>query len=446
MTAHSERARQLVHVSMGAFALLLRYLTWWQAALLAAAALTFNLLVLPRIGRRLYRPGELARGVPAGIVLYPAAVLVLIVAFPARPDIAAAAWGILAAGDGLATLVGRAVRGPRLPWNPEKTVAGLAAFVLFGGIAGVLLALWSRPAVHPAPAIGFSVIAPFAAAIAAGFVESIPVRLDDNIAVPAAAAAVLWSGSIISPDLAANAPALVAERLPLAIGLNAAAAAMGVAARSVSGSGAICGAIIGILIQVGSGVRGWVLLLITFLAATISSRLGLRRKTLLGIAEERGGRRGPGNAIANTGIAAVAAVLSILTPSRDLALVAFVAALTAGASDTLASEIGKAWGRRTYLLTGLRPVRPGTTGAVSMEGTLAGLAGAFGLASAGIALGLIPAAALVPVVLGATAGTYAESALGATLEGPGILNNDVLNFLNTTIAAVTAIVLMRVTG
>ena len=43
---------------MGAFALLLRWLPWWQAVILAAAALAFNLLVLPRVGARLYRPGR----------------------------------------------------------------------------------------------------------------------------------------------------------------------------------------------------------------------------------------------------------------------------------------------------------------------------------------------------------------------------------------------------
>src|SRR2546428_2834819 len=48
--AHSEHARQWVHVGSGLFALLLRVLTWWQAAALAATALTFNLIVLPRIG------------------------------------------------------------------------------------------------------------------------------------------------------------------------------------------------------------------------------------------------------------------------------------------------------------------------------------------------------------------------------------------------------------
>ena len=95
------------------------------------------------------------------------------------------------------------------------------------------------------------------------------------------------------------------------------------------------------------GWPGWALLLLTFVAASVSSRLGLRRKMLLGIAEERGGRRGAGNAIANTGVAAIAALL-VAGRRRlaDAARLAFVAALAAGGSDTIASEIGKAWGRR----------------------------------------------------------------------------------------------------
>src|SRR5262245_59276486 len=161
---------------------------------------------------------------------------------------------------------------------------------------------------------------------------------------------------------------------------------------------------------------------------------------LLGIAEERGGRRGAGNAIGNTGVAAAAAVLAITTHGEAAAMVAFVAALTAGGSDTIASEIGKAWGRHTVLLATLRPVPPGTSGAVSLEGTAAGLVGALVLALAGIALGLVPAHALAAVVIGATIGSFAESLLGATLEGPGIVNNDVLNFLNTAIAAWSAVV------
>src|SRR4051794_8212084 len=108
---HSESARQWVHIGSGAFALLLRYLTPWQASALAAFALAFNVAALPHIGgRRLYRAVDEARGFPLGILLYPLAVLLLTLVFPSRPDITAAAWAVLALGDGTATLVGRASR------------------------------------------------------------------------------------------------------------------------------------------------------------------------------------------------------------------------------------------------------------------------------------------------------------------------------------------------
>ena len=207
----------------------------------------------------------------------------------------------------------------------------------------------------------------------------------------------------------------------------------------MSASGAIAGAIVGILIYAGTGPGGWVLLFAAFLAASLTSRLGLQRKTLLGIAEERGGRRGAGNAIANCGVAVVAAIAAVTTPHAHGALVAFVAALAAGASDTVASEIGKAWGTSTFLVTTFRRARPGTPGAMSLEGTAAGIVAAAALAALGVALGLVPASAIVPAVVGATSGALVESALAATLEGPGILNNDMLNFINTAVAAAVAV-------
>lgn len=127
MAGFSEIRRQLTHILVGAFALLLRWLTVWQAAGVAIAAIIFNLVVLPRVSRNVFRPGDLDRVTESGIVIYPVAVLALILLFPHRPDIAAASWAILAAGDGLATLVGAHVRSPKLPWNRDKSVAGLVA-------------------------------------------------------------------------------------------------------------------------------------------------------------------------------------------------------------------------------------------------------------------------------------------------------------------------------
>jgi uncharacterized protein (TIGR00297 family) len=440
---YSESARKVVHMAAGGCALLLRYIPWWQAAILAGAAIAFNLIVLPRFGRRLYRPADHLHRFPAGIVLYPISVLLLILVFPNRLDIAAAAWGILAIGDGMATLVGKPYGRTRLPWNPGKSVLGTCAFVICGGIAGAFLAWWCRPQVVPPPYLWFSLGVPFIAALAAAFAETIPIKLDDNVSVPWTAAAVMWSLSLVSEDLVWQSLQQGWIAFAVVVAVNVVVASAGYAARTVTRSGAIGGGVIGSIIAASVGWGGWMLLFATFLAAAVSSRLGLRRKTLLGIAEERGGRRGVGNAIANTAVAAVAALMAVLTYAHDPSLLAFATALAAGGSDTIASEIGKAWGKRTYLVSTLRIVPPGTSGAMSLEGTVAGLGAAFALAGIAILLNVVPATALFPIAIGATIGSLCESMLGATLEGPGILNNDVLNFLNTAVAAVAAIFLAR---
>jgi uncharacterized protein (TIGR00297 family) len=343
----------------------------------------------------------------------------------------------------MATIVGRRVDGPRIPWNREKSLAGSVAFVSFGAVAAVLLCWWCAPAVIPPAYPWFIVAGPILAAGTAAAVETIPIRLDDNVSVTATAAAVMWWLSLVSEDAVVVAMANSVRLLPATVSVNVAVALLGYFARTVSVSGAVCGALLGTAVMLSAGWGGWILLLATFVAAVIASRLGLRRKALLGIAEPRGGRRGGGNAFANTGVAAAAGVLAATSYASGPAMIAFVAALASGGSDTIASEIGKAWGRRTFLFPSLRSVAPGTSGAISLEGTAAGLLGAVALGSLGVALGLVPGSALLPIVAGATIGSFAESAMGATLEGPGFVNNDVLNFLNTAIAAAAAVLIAK---
>ena len=82
---------------------------------------------------------------------------------------------------------------------------------------------------------------------------------------------------------------------------------------------------------------------------------------------------------------------------------------------------------------------PGTPGAISLEGTIAGVVSAFLLATLGAALGLEPASAIWIVVVGATAGALVESAFAATLEPRGILDNHLLNFIDRAVAAAVAL-------
>jgi uncharacterized protein (TIGR00297 family) len=207
----------------------------------------------------------------------------------------------------------------------------------------------------------------------------------------------------------------------------------------LSASGAIAALILGAMIFLGGGPAAWVLLVLMFLCATAASRIGLERKTRLGISEERGGRRGAANVIANCGVAAVAAMAAVWTPYAVEARVALAAALIAGGSDTVASEIGKAWGRGTFLVTTFARVKPGTPGAISLEGTGAGLLAAIVLAAFAAWLGLLTGGLITAVVAAATAGAFVESVLAATLEARGVIGNASLNVINTAVAAALAL-------
>ncbi|MGH9348075.1 MAG: DUF92 domain-containing protein [Vicinamibacterales bacterium] len=433
--AYSETRRQVVHIAMVGWAFLLRALEWPQAAALAAAALAFNAFLLPRAGGRvILRPEDAAHGVAPGILFYPFSVLLLILLFRSRLDIVATSWAILAVGDGAATIAGRRAGIRRLPWNRDKTWAGTAAFAVLGGAAAVLLCWWTQPGLStPAPA-WFVFGAPWLAAIAAALVETIPVRLDDNLSVPFAAAATLWVASLADATTVQIMAGGAAGRLLPALAVNAGFATVAYLEGAVTRPGAIAGALIGVTVYLGAGWEGWLLLCSAFACAVVTSKTGWRRKALLGIAEEHEGRRGAGNALANCLVAAIAALVALTSPYQDAAWLALVTALTAGAADTVASEIGKVWGRQTVLVIGFRPVPPGTPGAISLEGTIANIVAAFGLAGLGAALGLISSAAVPLVACAALAGAFAESVLAATLEKPGILNNDLLNFLNTAVA------------
>ena len=86
---------------------------------------------------------------------------------------------------------------------------------------------------------------------------------------------------------------------------------------------------------------------------------------------------------------------------------------------------------------------PGTSGAVSLEGTLAGASAAAVLAAIGAALGLVPASAIAPIAIAATLASFAEGWMAIHWEASGVLNNDSLNFLNSLLGAALALLWWR---
>ncbi len=441
-----ELARKLVHVGCVGFAFLLRYMSAGQAAAMAAAACLFNWQVLPRVGGKgLWRGADHAKGYPIGILLYPLSVLGLVLWFRSSLWIAAALWGVLAVGDGMASLVGQTVGGPRLPWNERKGWAGLVAFVLFGTLAAAVLIAWTArlPLALGSWHAERTIALAFCVSLACALVESIPTTLDDNLTVPLAGAVLFPLFAQADPLILATDPDL-GRRVALGLVLNGAISLVAWRARSIDGPGALSAIVIGTAITAGLGVPALALMVTFFVVGTAATRLGYRIKAARGIAQERGGARGWRHAWANGGVPALLALLAGLTavPLRDLLVLAYSGAVATAAADTCSSEIGKAYGRRTFLITSFRPVPPGTEGAISLEGTLGGLLGAILVAAVGAALGVYswPLAGLV--TLAGLLGSLAESVIGTVAERRGWLDNDLLNALNTAIGAAFAVLLI----
>jgi uncharacterized protein (TIGR00297 family) len=252
------------------------------------------------------------------------------------------------------------------------------------------------------------------------------------------------------------------------IGLIAAAsiAALARAARSLTTSGAVAATVIGTL-AVTVGWNWGALLILYFVSSTVLSRLGRAEKEeLTSPIVAKSGQRDALQVFANGGVFAAAAIAMLIDPSlRWVALGA--GSLAAAAADTWATELGTLYGGVPSSILTWRPVPPGTSGGVSLIGTLAALGGAGFVAVLARLLGWTPRMANL-VALAGIVGAMVDSVIGATLQsrrwcdacheeterpmhdcgavtrprwGVRWLDNDVVNFLSNAAGGIVAALL-----
>ncbi len=200
--------------------------------------------------------------------------------------------------------------------------------------------------------------------------------------------------------------------------------------------------ILGVILWGTLGWRGYAVVLVYFAVGSAVTKIGFRQKEAEGIAEKRSGQRGPENVWGSASTALVCALLTLVLDAEwtPLLWLGYVASFSTKLADTTASEVGKAYGKSTFLITTLQPVPRGTEGAVSLEGTLAGILGSLIIAGLAWILGVISPLEIGITAIAALVATSLESVIGATLQRRwGWLTNEVVNGINTFLGAAIAI-------
>ena len=184
-------------------------------------------------------------------------------------------------------------------------------------------------------------------------------------------------------------------------------------------SGANAAFVVGTVIF-GLGGWQWAILLLTFfITSSALSRAFKERKREANEKYAKGGQRDAGQVFGNGGIAALFVALHVFFPEATWPWLGFAASLAAVNADTWATELGVLNPTSPRLITDLRKtVEKGTSGGVSLVGTLASLAGAgiIGLEAALFNPSGINWIFLVLVTIAGLLGALFDSLLGATVQ------------------------------
>jgi dolichol kinase len=186
-----ERLRQVTHASIG---LLLCLMIWFLGIettsnfvllgtcvgilIIHLMLIGFKLPGIDKLVERLERTGVITG---EGSMYYALGVLFALGLLRENSAAAISVVLILAFGDSLATYIGRYYGKHKLPWNKNKTLEGSIAFA-----AGAMSALL----IMPVPTTILVVILATA-------VESLPIRLDDNITLPVATSLLFYFLQIV---------------------------------------------------------------------------------------------------------------------------------------------------------------------------------------------------------------------------------------------------------
>ncbi|MGK7344698.1 MAG: DUF92 domain-containing protein [Candidatus Nitrospinota bacterium M3_3B_026] len=347
--------------------------------------------------------------------------------------IAAAAFALLGARAGFLALVPLAAIGS--PWLYPAVSAASAALLLIGRGAGRAAGwrVFSSLSFASLAGLSYSYLVlpsgwPFSGlwavlgALAAGLAGALGVMAPVGVFSPAAGAAGAALALYSLPELRIE-NLLYTESLLIGAGLSAALGLAAWAHGKIDGRGLAAGAALGTVIYTSAGTPGFLMLFFFVAGAVVATSHSAEKR---GLPEDHT-RRGAANVLANTGPAAGFALLSLFADDPLVFNIGFCGALSAALADTVSSELGTVYGPRPVDIVTRVQAKVGADGAVSLAGSLLGLAAAGFMALAAATAGLVPMAGAGAVMAGGVAGFMFDSYLGSAFENRGAMSADAVN-------------------
>lgn len=209
----------------------------------------------------------------------------------------------------------------------------------------------------------------------------------------------------------------------LALLLSAGIATSAWSLRWLNKAGAVATGLVGLLVFWLGGGEAAVPLVAFFVSSSILSVLGKARKRQMAGHSEAGSRRDAWQVWANGGTAVALVILHrvlafhIPLDTNRVIQVLFLASIATVNADTWATEIGGLLAKSPRLLSTWRTAPAGTSGAISIAGTLAAAFGALFIPFCTVRLWGLTTAEFVAVAWAGFLGSLFDSILGAGMQG-----------------------------
>lgn len=243
----------------------------------------------------------------------------------------------------------------------------------------------------------------------------------------------------------------------------------------LSRDGAVAAVLVGTVIHTCAAWYGTLCLLFFFASSAYLSRN--RKKSLpVSVVEDvvaKGDKRDAAQVLANGGVAALCAIMIVVSKRNPVWDAALMGAISAAMADTWSTEIGRTYGTNPVDWFTRKPVLAGTSGGITMAGIYGSFGGAITLAIIGwmsITNWQVASPVSFAVIFGGLLGATADTMLGSTIQelrrcavcstttekvyhcgrrtrlyrGLKGFNNDAVNFICSLTGAVTAGIIIKV--